>query len=646
MRPCTDKRKYVLAAEPARLSLRSEVTARLHIDLADHRTTSAVLPDSLAHAGDRGRARARHGRARSGLLRLVYVASLVLILTLGIGLAFIASAHVSTAAISTAAAADRALVEIALEDLGAVVAGDVMTAEASDAARAVIDRAVRIAGLEWAAILGPEGAIRMESGRGPDTGWTQPALDLSRTGAVLIDGPGGRPLLLETFPASIDGRLAAAVQVARDGAPVLAAVDDARRDIALGTGIGAIVLVAVLFLIFRGAQRSLEVQTEQLIESRRRDPLTGALNHGAVISALVDALDGLVEHPVAIGLVDIDNFQRVNDVHGHALGDRALRTVAGILAESLGPGHVVGRSGPDEFVIVAPGLDGSELLAILTAARSRMVRSGIDADDGSRLPLTVSASVTIAPLHGRTPTELLSAAAVALDEVKSTGGDAAAISRLSYAELAQERRGTFAVLDGLIQAIDTRDRYTRRHSEDVARYALFLANQLGIEGELLSAIHRAALLHDVGKIAVPNDILRKPGMLTSEEMEIMKQHVTLGGALVRDLDDGELVAEGVLHHHERWDGGGYAAGLSGEGIPLIARIIAVGDAFSAMTTSRPYRRALESGEALHRLIDAAETQLDPRLVDVFVLAMESQSDPPHPSDERQPTHWLETVPTT
>lgn len=609
-------------------------------------TTAGVRPTSMRGSFAAARVRARGAsrqRARSGLLRLVYVASLVLVLSLGIGLAIIASEHVSAAVIGSAASADRALVDVALGDLGPVVAGDTMTPEAADTAQAVLDRAVRTAGLAWASILGPDGEVRLTSGTGPDQGWSVPVTDLTRPGGLLVDGPRG-PLLLETFPALIDGRLAATMQVARDGTPLLAAVDAARRDIAVGTTIGAIVLVAVLFLIFRGAQSRLDAQTEHLIESGRRDPLTGVLNHGAAVTAMVDALDGLVEHPVAIGLVDIDNFRRINEVHGHELGDRALHAVAEVLTEQLGPPHAVGRSGPDEFVIVAPGIDGGELLALLTAARSRMALIGLDAGDGSRLPLTVSASVTVAPLHGRTPTELLSAAAITLSEVQSSGGDAVTLTRLSYAELAQERRGSFAVLDGLIRAIDTRDRYTRRHSEDVARYALFLANQLGIEDEVLSTIHRAALLHDVGKISVPNDILRKPGPLTREEMEIMKQHVLLGGALVRDLDDGELVAEGVLHHHERWDGAGYASGLSGEGIPLIARIIAVGDAFSAMTTSRPYRRALATGEALQRLVAAADSQLDPRLVDVFVLAMESQPDPPHPCDERQPTHWLQMEP--
>jgi HD-GYP domain-containing protein (c-di-GMP phosphodiesterase class II) len=124
----------------------------------------------------------------------------------------------------------------------------------------------------------------------------------------------------------------------------------------------------------------------------------------------------------------------------------------------------------------------------------------------------------------------------------------------------------------------------------------------------------------------------------------VKQHVELGGMLVRDLANAEVVADGVRHHHERWDGSGYPDGLAGEEISLLARIIAVADAFSAMTTSRPYRHALRQSVALERLSSAAGTQLDPRLVDVFVLAMETQAEPPLPSDARLPSFWLAPVP--
>ena len=141
-------------------------------------------------------------------------------------------------------------------------------------------------------------------------------------------------------------------------------------------------------------------------------------------------------------------------------------------------------------------------------------------------------------------------------------------------------------------AIDTKDRYTKRHSEDVARYADFLADRLALGQELRQAIHVAGLLHDVGKIGIPDQILRKPAKLTAEEHGAVQQHVALGQMIVRDLPHLDLVRAGIRFHHERWDGNGYLDRLAGEQIPQIARLLAVADAFSAMTTTRPYRKGV------------------------------------------------------
>ena len=208
-------------------------------------------------------------------------------------------------------------------------------------------------------------------------------------------------------------------------------------------------------------------------------------------------------------------------------------------------------------------------------------------------------------------------AALTLQEAKSSGGDAVRHAGIGMEAPAEAR--TFDVFQGLILAVDAKDRYTKRHSEDVARYGVFLAQQLGVSPELVATIRIAGLLHDVGKIGIPDQILRKPGRLTDDEFAVVKQHVMLGDLIVRDLPDIELIRLGVRHHHERWDGDGYLDRLAGDEIPLIARILAVGDAFSAMTTTRPYRKALDVREALTRLEDAAGTQLDERLVSAFVV---------------------------
>jgi HD-GYP domain-containing protein (c-di-GMP phosphodiesterase class II) len=150
---------------------------------------------------------------------------------------------------------------------------------------------------------------------------------------------------------------------------------------------------------------------------------------------------------------------------------------------------------------------------------------------------------------------------------------------------------------------------------------------------MLRTIHLAGLLHDVGKIGIPDVILRKPSKLTAEEFGMFQQHVALGDAIVRDVPNVDLVRAGIRHHHERWDGDGYLEGLEGEAIPLIGRVLAVADAFSAMTTTRPYRKALPIAEALKRLGEAAGTQLQEELVTEFITGIETARDAPLPGEE-------------
>jgi HD-GYP domain-containing protein (c-di-GMP phosphodiesterase class II) len=156
---------------------------------------------------------------------------------------------------------------------------------------------------------------------------------------------------------------------------------------------------------------------------------------------------------------------------------------------------------------------------------------------------------------------------------------------------------------------------------------------MGLDEVMLSTLEEAAALHDVGKLRVPVEILRKPGVLTADERAVIEQHVALGDAIVRNLPNVDTIRAGIRHHHERWDGKGYLDRLAGEEIPFIARLISIGDVFSAMTTSRPYRKALSVEEALRRLEDAAGTQLDERLVAAFVEGIRSDPHPPLPGED-------------
>jgi diguanylate cyclase (GGDEF)-like protein len=394
-----------------------------------------------------------------------------------------------------------------------------------------------------------------------------------------------------------------------------------------------------LFLVFRSAQGRITRQTVALIEATRRDPLTGLLNHGELVGELALAIEGArsAGRPIGIALIDIDGFRLLNETYGHAAGDRALLTVAEVLDSELPSSIARGRYGPDEFLVIAAADEVAQLRPILERLQSGLADRALQFDASERLPITVSAGICAYPEHADSVIGLLTTAAVTLLEAKASGGDAIRFAGRET-EVSGERQ-TFDVFQGLILAVDTKDRYTKRHSEDVARYAVFLARQLALDEEMIRILRVTGLLHDVGKIGIPDQILRKPGSLTDAEYRIVKQHVALGDVIIRDLPNVEQIRAGVRHHHERWDGSGYLDGLAGEEIPLIARILAVGDAFSAMTTTRPYRKALSVKEALRRLEDAAGTQLEERLVVAFVGGLETEADAPFPGDDGGTRLW-------
>ena len=450
-------------------------------------------------------------------------------------------------------------------------------------------------------------------------------------------------LIREYLPITSGGQVRAVVGIWRDAEPVLVRLDAVRRDVVLVTLSAGLIAAALLFLIFRSAQGRLTRQTAALIESIRRDPLTGALNHGALVAHMADEIEharvsGLL---LGVALVDIDNFRLLNDNHGHAAGDAALLAVVAQLRHSLPERVVMGRYGPDEFLLVASPDVVVELEPALERLRVALADLSLQFEATERLPVTISAGLCIYPEHGASVTVLLAAVARTLEEAKASGGDAIKVAGLDPDDRAAS--SGFDVLQGLVLAVDTKDRYTKRHSEDVARYATFLARRIDADPDLIRTISLAGLLHDIGKIGIPDQILRKPGKLTEAEYAIVKQHVALGDMIVRDLPDIELVRAGIRHHHERWDGTGYLDRLEGEGIPLIARILAVGDAFSAMTTTRPYRKALDIREALHRLEDAAGSQLDERLVRAFVDGIETAADAPLPGADVTATLWTPRV---
>ena len=452
---------------------------------------------------------------------------------------------------------------------------------------------------------------------------------------------GSSQVLRAYFPlVGQDGTTQAVVAVYRDAAPLFAKLDAIRTQVVILTLSAAVIVSILLFFIFRAAQRRITVQTVQLVESTRRDALTGLLNHGALVGELAVAIEAARLEATAIGvaLVDIDGFRLMNDTYGPEAGNAALTRVSDRLKRAMPATGTIGRSGPDEFLIFVPGRQVAALEPLLEAVRNELADESLQFEASERLPITVSAGIATFPELASSVTELLSLVAVVLSEAKASGGDAIRVAGAHVEQSDQAR--SFDVLQGLVIAVDTKDRYTKRHSEDVSKYAVFLARELGLDPSFAGTLKTAGLLHDVGKIGIPDTVLRKPGRLTPEEYEIVKQHVALGDSIVRNVDNVDLVRAGIRHHHERWDGRGYLHALAGDDIPLIARILAVGDAFSAMTTTRPYRKALSVEEALLRLGDAAGTQLDERLVIAFIRGIETSADAPLPGQTTTAPLWV------
>jgi diguanylate cyclase (GGDEF)-like protein len=593
------------------------------------------------------------------LLILVFGAFLALVGITAAAQAVLVGAHFSASALNdivgSDAATTRAFVNAYLRP------GDLAGAQAlstADAARlqgqlGTLPRAGEILRVELRLPDGTIVAASDASARGstmPTTGAFSLAL-AGRAQAAIAPaaqaeaGPGVLPssmLLREFMPISVDGQVLGVIGIWRDAVPILARLDDVRRDVVLLTLSAAFVAAALLFLIFRAAQGRLTRQTAALVEATRRDPLTGTMNHGALVGDLAVALEAArtAGSTLGIALIDIDNVRLLNDSHGHAAGDAALLAVARELQRQVPNDIVMGRYGPDEFLLIAPTTAVAALEPAVDRLRTALADQSLQFEATERLPMTVSAGIATYPEHGASVSALLSAAARVLEDAKASGGDT-----VLHAGPANDVAGTgsrFDLFQGLVIAVDTKDRYTRRHSEDVARYSIFLAERLGLDADLIRSIHVAGLLHDVGKIGIPDQILRKPGKLTAAEYDIVKQHVALGDMIVRDLPDIEIVRAGVRHHHERWDGRGYLDHLEGEEIPEIARILAVADAFSAMTTTRPYRKALDIREALDRLGDAAGSQLDERFALAFIEGIEHDANPPLPGAYVAPgALWLQ-----
>jgi diguanylate cyclase (GGDEF)-like protein/putative nucleotidyltransferase with HDIG domain len=348
------------------------------------------------------------------------------------------------------------------------------------------------------------------------------------------------------------------------------------------------------------------------------DPLTGLGNHRHFHERLQRDLDQAEARgtTLSVCLVDIDDFKHVNDTFGHPVGDEVLAQVA----TRLRSGGEAFRLGGDEFALLLAGRNEYEALGVANLVLQRIADIEFEQVDG----LTVSAGIATFPVHGLDRSELVRLADSALYWSKRHGKGRATIYRDASVDLGDlrrlgdehDRQSRFLAAAGLARAVDARDAYTGEHSAEVGELAARIAGRMGLPTEETELLRLAGSLHDVGKLAIPEDILRKPGPLSEAERLVLERHPQIGFRMLDSLGV-EPVATWVLHHHERWDGSGYPNRLAGPQIPLGARILFVADAYDAMTTDRVYRGRLSDNAAVRELERCAGTQFDPEVVQAF-----------------------------
>jgi len=393
--------------------------------------------------------------------------------------------------------------------------------------------------------------------------------------------------------------------------------------VAMGT-----LLVGAMVTISMRAR--LELLIARLYDAARTDPLTKLSNRRGFREMLDLELERARRAGTPMGVLvgDLDDFKDVNDRSGHHVGDLVLQRVAKVLSEGKRQIDSAARIGGEEFAIVLPDTDRDGAFALA----ERLRRTARDEFSRDLTPITISFGLSVYPRHGETAAALLHAADEALYAAKESGRNRTVshtpvlrnVLRASRDEFdIQGERFIVAILD-LAEAVDLRFSGNARHSETVGRYAEMMARELGLPERRVSRIRLAGILHDIGKAGVPNSILHKPGPLTPEEYEIIKGHPTLGAQII-EHDSLSDVREWVAAHHERPDGLGYPLGLSVGHIPLEARIVAVADAYEAMTSDRPYRDSIGYDAALDELKRCAGTQFDSLVVQALLTALRREA---------------------
>src|SRR5215208_80857 len=412
--------------------------------------------------------------------------------------------------------------------------------------------------------------------------------------SLLVGLSAWQPIKLATAPKHQSLRLVIVPVVCGVGAVGLLAMDHFSSLNGLTVTLAAVTLLLVLVrtaLVFSENQRVLAHSRKEALT----DPLTGLRNRRSLMADLEEALpQATLGRPVALVLFALDGFKEYKDASGHPAGDGLLVRLGERLADAVSGHGRAYRLGGDEFCVVLwPGAAGIEVIADSCVAAL--------AEHGEGFDVTTSHGMVAAPMEVDNPTEALQMA------------DRRMYARKGDRRVSAGRQSR----DVLLRSLSERRPDLHVHLRGTADLALSVGRELGMHDEELDDVAHAAELHDVGKIAIPDAILEKAGPLNETEWGFMRRHTIIGERILMAAPALRSVARLVRSSHERWDGAGYPDALSGVDIPLGARIVAVCDAFDAMTTTRPYRRSVAEPVALQELRRCAGTQFDPEVVDAF-----------------------------
>lgn len=360
----------------------------------------------------------------------------------------------------------------------------------------------------------------------------------------------------------------------------------------------------------------------------RTDALTGLLNRRVFDRRLDEEQRRAARYgkPYALMMIDIDHFKRINDSYGHPAGDAVLKTVGRVLTEQFRDVDIVARYGGEEFVAILPEIGGTTAKGVAKRVCRAIAGTPFTLPDGREIGVTVSIGVSCYPSCAVDAAAAVDTADQALYTAKLAGRNRVLLYReMLKARLEKDPNLIVELLTEnpenllpIVTALSTKTAFLRQHGDTVAAVAQRLATALNLTSEERDTLHRAALLHDIGMVTIPDAVLAKTAALTAEEWEIIKRHPATGADLLERVPALRRLVPLVRHHHERPDGGGYPDGLKGEAIPKLARVLALADAYASMVAGWPGRAPVTPAQARAALKAGAGTQFDPQLVSLLL----------------------------